>query len=196
MGIRVVTIAVASRPPPHYMIQTKGFESHVNAKSALIASVKSVRALREATKAKELAELEAQGLAPKADAAAAGEAAGPKLLLRVCQVLVLPPYQAAGHGAQLLNTIYEYAGTQTALEVSVEDPSPQFRLLRDLTDVRRCARLKLMVPTAPGTAPTPAELREAKIALRITDEQARLLPRLSSTAKFCTPPSYPSTHTH
>ena len=107
----------------------------------------------------------------KAEAAAAGTTAGPKLLLRVCQILVLPPWQGGGHGAQLLNSIYEYAKTHDALEVSVEDPSPQCRLLRDLTDTRNAQRLGLLVPTPVGAPVSAAELKRAKAAMRTTDEQ-------------------------
>ena len=46
-GKDILAEEAASRPPPHYMLHTRGFESQVASKSALIAGVKSVRALRE-----------------------------------------------------------------------------------------------------------------------------------------------------
>ena len=63
-GKDILAEEAASRPPPHYMLYTKGFESNVDSKSALIAGVKSVRALREASRARELDELEKAGKAP------------------------------------------------------------------------------------------------------------------------------------
>ena len=58
--------------------------------------------------------------------------------LRVSQILVLPPFQRAGHGAQLLRFVYLLARQRDFLYVTVEDPSPVFQHLRDLTDLRLC----------------------------------------------------------
>ena len=61
---RDIAAEAANRPPPHYTVNTKGFENNIGSKSALIASVKSVRALREQAREKELEELEKSGKAP------------------------------------------------------------------------------------------------------------------------------------
>lgn len=60
--------------------------------------------------------------------------------IRVSQVFILPRYQRGGHGSRLLSAIYEDAIRRRALEVTVEDPSEGFRLLRDITDLRRAYR--------------------------------------------------------
>lgn len=57
--------------------------------------------------------------------------------LRISQVFVMPHQQRCGHGAKLLEAIYEQASRADTLEVTVEDPSEGFRVLRDLTDLRR-----------------------------------------------------------
>ncbi|KAL6057922.1 histone acetyltransferase 1 [Balamuthia mandrillaris] len=63
--------------------------------------------------------------------------------LRISQVLVLPPYQKQGHGAHLLNAIYDDAKARKGSyehvkDITVEDPSPEFTFLRDVTDLRNC----------------------------------------------------------
>ena len=63
-GRDIAAEEAANRPPPHYTVNTKGFENNIGSKSALIASVKSVRALREQAREKELEELEKSGKAP------------------------------------------------------------------------------------------------------------------------------------
>lgn len=57
--------------------------------------------------------------------------------IRISQVLILPCFQGGGHGGRLLTAIYDDASQRNAMEVTVEDPSEGFRLLRDLTDLRR-----------------------------------------------------------
>jgi histone acetyltransferase 1 len=57
--------------------------------------------------------------------------------IRVSQVFVLPRYQRGGHGSRLLTAIYKNSHQRGAFEVTVEDPSEGFRLLRDITDLRR-----------------------------------------------------------
>ena len=63
-GKDILAEEAASRPPPHYMVFTQGFESNIASKGALIASVKSLRALSLENRKKELLELEKQGKAP------------------------------------------------------------------------------------------------------------------------------------
>ena len=64
VGRDLIAEEANSRPPPHYMLSTAGFESRYTAKGAMIASVKSLRALSVATKERELAEQIANGTAP------------------------------------------------------------------------------------------------------------------------------------
>ncbi len=72
----------------------------------------------------------------------------PGIIVRVCQALILPTYQRAGHGSDLLLSVHEYAdrylndhaSSSTGMdivEVNVEDPAPGFVALRDSVDYRR-----------------------------------------------------------
>ena len=66
----------------------------------------------------------------------------PGIIVRVCQALILPPYQRAGHGSEMLQSIYEYANQYSTdgleiVEVNVEDPAPGFVALRDSVDYKR-----------------------------------------------------------
>jgi histone acetyltransferase 1 len=54
---------------------------------------------------------------------------------RISQFLILPPYQSTGHGSALYNAIYSTALSDgTVRELTVEDPSEEFDLLRDMND--------------------------------------------------------------
>lgn len=56
---------------------------------------------------------------------------------RLSQFLILPPYQGAGHGQQLYNTMYSHLTTaENVHEFTVEDPNEAFDDLRDICDLR------------------------------------------------------------
>jgi len=58
---------------------------------------------------------------------------------RVSQVLILPPFQKQGHGARLLQTVYNYCNANSkVVDIAVEDPSDGFTMLRDIVDARNC----------------------------------------------------------
>ncbi|KAL7527443.1 hypothetical protein ACHAWF_002181 [Thalassiosira exigua] len=71
----------------------------------------------------------------------------PGVVVRVCQVLVLPPYHRAGHGSEMLRCVHEYADDRCGgegmgvVEVNVEDPAPAFVALREKVDYRRFREL-------------------------------------------------------
>ena len=55
--------------------------------------------------------------------------------LRISQFLILPPYQSSGHGSALYNSIYSEALVDSTIqELTVEDPSEEFDVLRDIND--------------------------------------------------------------
>ena len=93
------------------------------------------------------------------------------LVVRICQVLVLPQHRGSGHGAALLQALYAYAKAEGAAEVTVEDPNPRFRFLRDLTDVRNCKSHALLVPEGIASVPTAEQLEGARSALLLTSHQ-------------------------
>jgi len=72
----------------------------------------------------------------------------PGIIVRVCQALILPPYHKAGHGTQMLNSVYDYAArnnkessSENICEINVEDPAPAFVRLRDCVDYQRFVSL-------------------------------------------------------
>jgi histone acetyltransferase 1 len=55
--------------------------------------------------------------------------------LRISQFLILPHNQSSGHGSALYNAIYSNAlSDSTVRELTVEDPSEEFDMLRDIND--------------------------------------------------------------
>jgi GNAT superfamily N-acetyltransferase len=47
----------------------------------------------------------------------------------VSQVVVLPPFQRKGYGGKMLRAVYKHAQSDNRiLDVSVEDPSPDFQV--------------------------------------------------------------------
>ena len=105
------------------------------------------------------------------DAAAAGCTTGPRLVVRLCQMIVLPAFRSGGHGGRLLRAVYEHARSAGALEVTVEDPNPRCRLLRDVTDLRECLRQGLLKPSSTSSPVTAEQTAAARRALLVTDEQ-------------------------
>ncbi|XP_051155616.1 histone acetyltransferase type B catalytic subunit [Leptopilina boulardi] len=61
---------------------------------------------------------------------------------RIAQILVLPPFQSNGLGAELLKAIYiHYIGRNEVKDITVEGPSPTFQRLRDYVDAQNCSTL-------------------------------------------------------
>ena len=66
-----------------------------------------------------------------------------KIRPRISQVLILPPVQRRGLGAELLKTIYNYyMRDANVLDITVEDPSDNFVRLRDYVDCVNCRKLE------------------------------------------------------
>mmetsp|Transcript_3351 Transcript_3351/g.8937 ORF Transcript_3351/g.8937 Transcript_3351/m.8937 type:complete len:556 (-) Transcript_3351:1579-3246(-) len=78
----------------------------------------------------------------------------PGVIPRICQALILPPYQGQGHGGRLLQAIHNLAHNnceQTSvsegddqhrniIQVNVEDPAPAFVALRNKVDLKLVLR--------------------------------------------------------
>lgn len=70
------------------------------------------------------------------------------IIVRICQALLLPPYQGQGHGGQIIRAIYSKLARQgdkgqnqndndspyKIVQINVEDPAPAFVALRNKTD--------------------------------------------------------------
>jgi histone acetyltransferase 1 len=64
---------------------------------------------------------------------------------RLSQILVLPPYQRGGHGAELLNCVYREARARGSHEVAIEDPGPDMMRCQLSTNVHNAASAGLLV---------------------------------------------------
>ena len=61
--------------------------------------------------------------------------------LRLSQIIILPPFQRCGHGARLLQYVYDEAALRRFAELNVEDPAPVFRV-----HPRHDGRVQLQAP--------------------------------------------------
>lgn len=60
---------------------------------------------------------------------------------RVSQFLILPNFQRMGYGSKLLEMIYaHYLADPRCVEMTVEDPSDDFHVMKDLIDTKLIAR--------------------------------------------------------
>jgi len=57
---------------------------------------------------------------------------------RLSQIVVLPPYQRQGLGAQLLEAVRKLAIDRSMRDLTIEDPTDQLQRLRDVLDVKAC----------------------------------------------------------
>ncbi|XP_062519502.1 histone acetyltransferase type B catalytic subunit-like [Corticium candelabrum] len=93
---------------------------------------------------------------------------------RISQFLILPTFQRRGHGAQLLQIIYnQYVGDQRVLDITVEDPSDEFTGLRDYVDAGNCSRLSSFQPSAMKSGFSQEMALQAQKQLKINKQQAR-----------------------
>ncbi|CAD8087816.1 unnamed protein product [Paramecium sonneborni] len=54
---------------------------------------------------------------------------------RLSQMLFLPQYQRKGHGSRMLRTVYKLGlEDEKCLQITLEDPSEDFQVMRDITD--------------------------------------------------------------
>ncbi|KAL5010392.1 hypothetical protein ScPMuIL_012697 [Solemya velum] len=116
-----------------------------------------------------------------------------KIRPRVSQALILPPFQRAGHGAQLLQTFYNDCATRAnVLDITVEDPSENFQRVRDYVDSKNCMKLKSFQTENLMQGFSDTMTKEAQEKLKITKKQARRvyeILRLKATDRSC-PKSY------
>ncbi|XP_020896532.1 histone acetyltransferase type B catalytic subunit [Exaiptasia diaphana] len=93
---------------------------------------------------------------------------------RIGQMLLLPPYQKQGHGAELLRVVEEhYIKDPKVVDITVEDPSNSFLRLRDYVDSLACSKLECFSPDNLKKGFTDTLLREAKKARKINKLQCR-----------------------
>jgi len=65
---------------------------------------------------------------------------------RICQSVVFPCFQKKGFGRQMLEYVYKRGrDSSDVYEINVEDPCPEFILLRDLLEVQQCVKYACFV---------------------------------------------------
>lgn len=97
-----------------------------------------------------------------------------KIRPRIGHILVLPPFQKRGHGVQLLQAIYnELVPNKKVLDITAEDPSDNFVLLRDYVDSINCSRLHAYQPSELKKGFSKCMIEEAHQKLKIPKRQAR-----------------------
>ncbi|XP_048577478.1 histone acetyltransferase type B catalytic subunit isoform X2 [Nematostella vectensis] len=97
-----------------------------------------------------------------------------KMRPRVSQMLILPPFQKCGHGAELLRTADEqYITNPQVLDITVEDPSEDFVRLRDYVDCLACSKLDCFSPDKLRAGFTDSMAEEARKARKISKLQCR-----------------------
>lgn len=93
---------------------------------------------------------------------------------RISQMLILPPYQKKGLGAQFLQTVYNcYVKNPSVIDVTVEDPSEAFTRLRDFVDARNCLKLASYSPKKLHKGFSEEMQKEAQEKLKLNKRQAR-----------------------
>jgi len=93
---------------------------------------------------------------------------------RISQMLVLPPFQRQGIGANLLRTIYnQYLGMDEVLDITVEDPSVDFQYLRDFVDCENLSKLASFQPKLLKKGFSEGMAKEARSKLKVNKKQAR-----------------------
>eukprot|EP00188_Purpureofilum_apyrenoidigerum_P003767 Plantae.Rhodophyta-Purpureofilum_apyrenoidigerum.ctg40208.p1 GENE.Plantae.Rhodophyta-Purpureofilum_apyrenoidigerum.ctg40208~~Plantae.Rhodophyta-Purpureofilum_apyrenoidigerum.ctg40208.p1 ORF type:complete len:402 (-),score=105.46 Plantae.Rhodophyta-Purpureofilum_apyrenoidigerum.ctg40208:210-1415(-) len=92
--------------------------------------------------------------------------------IRISQVLILPTYQKQGHGSKLLQVIYEDCASRKCLEITVEDPSEGFRILRDCLDLEACVKRNLLSDVQFAEPLSTEILKRIRTELLITKNQA------------------------
>ncbi|CAB3383957.1 Hypothetical predicted protein [Cloeon dipterum] len=67
---------------------------------------------------------------------------------RISQMLILPPFQKAGLGVELLSSTHDfYRGISKVTDIAVESPSHEFQRLRDFVDCLACQKLPEFAPS-------------------------------------------------
>lgn len=121
----------------------------------------------------------------------------PGIIVRICQALVLPPYQRQGHGQTLMTCVYDlahgkysdiYKDNDTKIvQINVEDPAPGFVALRNKVDYQLVRQHLEWFPTKPSkighadffTPLTEIQAQAASALAKITPRQMHLCHELT-----------------
>ncbi|XP_045538159.1 histone acetyltransferase type B catalytic subunit [Papilio machaon] len=93
---------------------------------------------------------------------------------RVSQVLTLPPFRKLGLCAALLQSVYSHFISQPeVVDITVEDPSPEFQRIRDYVDAKNCESLSAFQPAKLLQGFSPEMEKQACKKFKINKKQAR-----------------------
>ncbi|KAG5283444.1 hypothetical protein AALO_G00042150 [Alosa alosa] len=93
---------------------------------------------------------------------------------RVSQMLILPPFQGEGHGAQLLETVHRFYCTSSKVQdITAEDPSDSYVKLRDFVLVKLCQTLASFSTDKLSLGFSEDMATEAQEKLKINKKHAR-----------------------
>lgn len=93
---------------------------------------------------------------------------------RISQVLVLPPFQRKSLCTYLLNAVYDYyVKNDNVIDITVEDPTEEFQLVRDFVDICRCEKLESYEPDKLKLGFSDNMAAEARSSSKINKKQAR-----------------------
>ncbi|XP_056436306.1 histone acetyltransferase type B catalytic subunit [Gadus chalcogrammus] len=93
---------------------------------------------------------------------------------RVSQMLVLPPFQGEGHGAQLLEAVHRFYCTLPKVQdITAEDPSESYVKLRDFVLAKLCRALPSFAPDKLQLGFSEVMVKEAQDTLKINKKHAR-----------------------
>lgn len=91
-------------------------------------------------------------------------------------MLVLPPFQGMGIGAQLIETIYNmFKGDPKVVDITVEDPSDDFRRVRNYVDAKLCLNLPEFAPNKLKDGFSQDMVVAAKREYKINPKQCRIV---------------------
>ncbi|XP_051998789.1 histone acetyltransferase type B catalytic subunit-like [Xyrauchen texanus] len=93
---------------------------------------------------------------------------------RVSQMLILPPFQGEGHGAQLLETVHRYyCSSPRVQDITAENPSENYVKLRDFVLVKLCLALPSFSCEKLSSGFNEEMVSEARDKLKINKKHAR-----------------------
>lgn len=93
---------------------------------------------------------------------------------RISQMLVLPPFQGMGIGAELIETVYrKFKADDKVVDITVEDPSDDFRRVRNYVDSKLCKKLPEFQPECLKEGFSKAMIEAAKKHYKINPRQCR-----------------------
>lgn len=95
---------------------------------------------------------------------------------RISQMLVLPPFQGIGIGAKILEIIYnKFKDDPKVIDITVEDPSDDFRRIRNYVDAKLCKELPAFSSENLKKGFSKDMIDEAKEQFKINPRQSRIV---------------------